>query len=603
MKPIFHHSLLAACIAAALPFSVAAAEPVRQPQVLVTATRHAQSADEALASVTVLTRADIEASQAPDLISLLSRQAGVDIARTGGPGSASTLFLRGTNANHTLVLVDGIRVNSTGQGVFDFAHLPLDQIERIELVRGPRAALWGSDAIGGVLHIFTRDPAAASVRLRGGRYGRAEGSAALGRRGERGGFGLTAGYGRLRGFSATNEDSFSFDPDDDGYRNRSLSLRGDTALGHQRLGFHALATDADVEFDRGETAARNASGGLTLGGALGTHWSHLLSLGHAREDLDTPAFGSRFESRRHNADWVHHFAVGPGALNAGLNWQHESGLSLSQFSGVVIDRVRTTRAGFLGYAGRAGAQDFEAALRHDHNSQFGGATTGNAAWGWRFTDDLRVRLAWGQGFRAPNFNELYHPGFGGGLFAGNPALRPERSRSIEAGLDWTPGDSQRLGLSAYRSRVRDLISFSGANFQAINIARAEIDGAELEYGLLRGGWQFDGSLTWQDPVNAITGQRLLRRAARKANASLGYRFDGGIELALDGQFVSDREDVGGRLSGYGLAHLRLGWELAPAWRLEARIENLFDRDYTVVRGYNTPGRNLMVTLGWHPAQR
>lgn len=607
MKPIFRCSLIAASIAAALSVSLPAdaadaAGPVRQPQVLVTATRHAQSVDAALASVTVLTREDIEASQAPDLIALLSRLAGVDVARTGGPGSASTLFLRGTNATHTLVLVDGIRVNSTGQGVFDFAHLPLDQVERIELVRGPRAALWGSDAIGGVMHVFTRDPAATSVRLRAGSYGRAEASASFGQRGERGGFGVTAGAGRLRGFSATNEDNFSFDPDDDGYRNRNLSLRGDAAIGSQRLGFHAIATDADVEFDRGETAARNASGGFTLGGALGANWSHLLSLGHAREDLDTPAFGSRFESRRHNADWVHNLALGHGMLNAGLNWQHETGLSVSSLRGVLIDRVRTQRAGFLGYAGSAGAHDFEAALRHDDNSQFGTASTGSAAWGWRFADDLRLRLSWGQGFRAPNFNELYHPGFGGGLFAGNPALQPERSRSLEAGLAWTPADGQRLGLSAYRSHVRDLVSFSGANFQAINIARARIDGAELEYSLARGAWQFDSTLTWQDPINADTGQRLLRRAARKANASLGYRFDGDIALSLDGQWASSREDVGGALPGYGLTHLRLSWPLARDWRLHLRVENLLDRDYTLLRGYSTPGRNLTVTLDWQPGR-
>lgn len=601
MKPIFRHSLVAAGIATTLSVSLPghAAEPALQPEVLITATRHAQSVDEALASVTVLTRADIEASQAPDLIALLGREAGVDIARTGGPGSASTLFLRGTNANHTLVLVDGIRVNSTGQGVFDFAHLPLDQIERIELVRGPRAALWGSDAIGGVLHIFTRDPAGTALRLRAGSYGRAEASAAFGHGGGRADLGVTVGHGRLRGFSATNADSFGFHPDNDGYRNRNLGLRAITAIGNHRLGFHALATDADVDFDQGRTAARNVSGGLTLAGTPGARWSHVLSLGHAREDLDTPAFGARFESRRHNADWVNTLALGSGTLDLGLNWQRETGLSLSSFAGTVIDRHRHNAAGFAGYSGRYGAHTIEAALRHDRNSQFGGATTGSAAWGWRFADDLRLRLSWGQGFRAPNFNELYHPGFGG-MFAGNPTLQPERSRSVEGGLEWLAGDGQSLGLSAYRSHVRDLVSFSGANFQAINIARARIDGVELDYRLDRGGWRFESNLTWQDPANADTGQRLLRRAERKLNASLAYRFAPGPELALDGQYVSARGDVGGELPAYALAHLRLGWNASAAWRVEARIENLFDRDYTLTRGYNTPGRNLLLTLGWTP---
>lgn len=598
MKPTVRFSILAASIAATLSFSTFATEAVRQPEVTVTATRHALSVDEALADVTVITRAEIEASQAPDLIDLLARQTGVDVTRTGGPGAANALFLRGTNSNHTLVLVDGIRVNSASQGVFDFAHLPLHQIERIELVRGPRAALWGSDAIGGVLHIFTRDPAGTAVRLRGGSYGRADGSVAVGTHGERGGFGVSVGHTRVRGFSATNPDNFSFDPDDDGYRNRNVSLRGSTAVGAQTLGFSAIATDADVEFDRGETFARNASGGLTLAGALAGQWDHVLSLGHARENLETPAFGNAIESRRRSADWLHTVRGEAGVLNFGLNWQHESAVSTSSFSGLVYDRTRTNRAGFTGYTGRVGTHEFEAALRRLDDSQFGNATVGNAGWGWRFGDAARLRLTWGEGFRAPNFNELYHPGFGGGFFAGNPELNPERSHSVEAGFDWTPAGSHRLRLSSYRTRVRDLIAFAGVNSRAINITRAEIDGAELEHQWQGEAWSWRGGLTWQDPVNADTGAPLLRRAKHKADASLGYRFDGGLELGLDGHYAGQRPDIGGDLPAYATADLRLGWPLGAHWRLEARVENLFDRDYTLVRGYNTPGRSGLVSLSW-----
>jgi vitamin B12 transporter len=211
----------------------------------------------------------------------------------------------------------------------------------------------------------------------------------------------------------------------------------------------------------------------------------------------------------------------------------------------------------------------------------------------------RVRLSWGEGFRAPNFNELYYPDSGYG-YAGNPDLRPESSRTWEAGLEFEPAAGQRLGLSAYRSRVRDLIAFAAPlTNNAININRAELEGVELEYRVERGGWNAGGNLAWQDAVNASTGAALLRRADRKAHVDLGYRFGNGLELALDGDYVSDRPDFGARLDAYSLLHLRLALPLGPAWRLEARLENLTDRDYEMVSGYNTPGRSGVLSLVWN----
>lgn len=602
MTPVFRTTALCAAISLSLVPAARAQDAATLDTIQVTATRIERPLDEALASVTVLTRADIEASQAPDLIDLLGRQAGVDIARTGGPGSASTVFLRGGNANHALVLVDGIRVGSTGQGVFDFAHLPLEQIERIEIVRGPRAALWGSDAIGGVIHIFSRDPSAPSARLSGGSYGRVGGSAGAGFGDATRGFGFTAGYERLRGFSATNPDAvFSHDPDDDGYHNRNLSLRGRTTLGSQVLGFTAIGTQGDVEFDQGVTDARNTSGGITLGGDLTERWTHQLTVGHAREDLDTiGAFSNSFQSRRTSLDWVNSLKVGADArLNLGVNWQDEDGESSTAFSGPLFDESRTSQAVFAGYGGSFGAHVLDFSLRRDDSNQYGGATTGNAAWGWNLSEALQVRLSWGEGFRAPNFNELYYPDGGFG-YAGNPDLRPESSETWEAGLAYRPAQGHQVGLSAYRSRVRDLIAFAAPlTNNAININRAELEGVELEYRYTQGGWNLGGNLTWQDAVDAATNAPLLRRADRKAHVDLGYRFGNGLELGLDGDYVSERADFGADLDAYALAHLRLAWQFNPAWRLEARVENLTDRDYALAYGYNTPGRSGVVSLVWN----
>jgi vitamin B12 transporter len=601
LKTIAIRSALCAAIASCLSPAVQASDLATLDTVQVTSHRIERPREQALASVTILTRREIEQSQAPDLIDLLGRQVGVDIARTGGPGSASTVFLRGGNSNHSLVLIDGIRVGSTGQGVFDFAHLPLDQIERIEIVRGPRAAFWGSDAIGGVIHIFTRDPSTPAARLAGGSYGRAEASASAGMGDDVRGLGVTAGYQRLSGFSATNPDvSFGYDPDDDGYRNRNLSLRGRSAVGTQLLGFTAISTDADTDFDQGQTNARNTSAGVTLGGDLREGWGHQLTAGHAREDLDTvSSFSNQFQSRRNSVDWIHTLDAGANAsVNVGVNWQRETGGSSNVFSGQLFDRSRTSQAGFASYGGQFGEHTVDLSLRRDHSNQFGGATSGNAAWGRTLGERTRVRLTWGEGFRAPNFNELYFPDSGFG-FAGNPDLQPEVSETWEAGLEFTPARGHLLGLSAYRSRVRDLVAFAApVTNNAININRAELEGVEAEYRFDRDGWLVAGNFTWQDAINATTGNPLLRRAERKAHAGVGYRWDNGLELGLDGDYVSERADFGATLPSFALAHVRLSWAFAPGWRVEGRLENLTDRDYALVNGYNTPGRSGVVSLVW-----
>ncbi len=580
----------------------------------VTATRHAQTVDDALASVSVITRSEIERSPAVDLIGLLAQQAGVDVSRTGGAGQSSTVFLRGANSNQTLVLIDGVRVASTGQGVFDFAHLPLDQIERIEIVRGPRAAFWGSDAIGGVIQIFTRTPQAFAVRAEAGSYGLRGGSVSVGTpAGSDSHFGITLGDERVRGFSATNPGNlYSYNPDNDGYRNRNLSLRGSTPLGTQTLGISAIHTDALVQFDAGvppygiaapSTAARNTSGGLTLTGAIASHWSQALTLGAAREDLDTPAFGNRSASRRTSLDWVNTLTgIAGGTLTFGGNWQRERGVSINLFDNPVIDYARTRNdlAGFLGYGAGFGSQRIELAVRHDHNSQFGGATTGSAAWGWQLNPATKLRASWGQGFRAPSFNELYSPGFGG-VFAGNPSLRPERSHSLEAGLEFTPAAAHRFTVSVWRTRVSNLIAFDGPNFDAVNIARADLDGAELGYRYHVGQWSAGTSITVQNPRDATTGDPLLRRPKRKLAADLRYDFGNGIDLAIDGLAASARKDYGDvNLHSYALLNLAMGWNIDPGWRLEGRLGNLFDAGYELAQGYNTPGRNVQFNLIWRP---
>lgn len=570
--------------------------------IVVTATRSPTPIARGLAAITVLDRTAIEQAQAPDLIDLLARQAGIDVSRTGGPGSLSTLFLRGGNSNHTLVLIDGVRVNSVQQGQYDFANLPLDRVERIEIVRGPRAALWGSDAIGGVIQIFTRDPGQRGAQLRFGRYDRSEAAMQWGVSGERGSFGIGGGVQDAEGYNVSTPRSFSFDPDRDGFRNRHLSLGGRTTLGTQAIGVNLLSTVADVEFDRGLTESHSVSGGATMGGPLADRWSHSLALGQAREDLKTiSSFGSRFESRRRSVDWLHDLALTERqALLFGLNHMDEDAVSRNATNAVVYDRGRRNTGLFTAWRGEFGGQQWDVAARRDDNSQFGQTTTAQAAWGLAFRDGWRLRTSWGQGFRAPNTNELYSPGFGG-FFAGNPGLAPERSRSTEIGLGWQ-GTGGSIDLSAYRSRVTDLIAFTGPTFRATNINEAHLDGIELDGRWTLGIVGLRGNLGWQQAENATTGTALLRRAPRKAALGVDVPATAGLRFGLDATAVSRRQDFDGPLGGYARLDLRAEADLGPAWVLRARLENLLDRRYTLASGFNTPERSLLVELAWRPGR-
>ncbi|MEO6173318.1 MAG: TonB-dependent receptor, partial [Arenimonas sp.] len=374
--------------------------------VQVTGNRSELAIKKSLAAVTVITRAEIEQSQAPDVADLLSQQTGFDITRSGGAGSLVSIFTRGSNSNHTLILIDGVRVNTAMQGSFDISNLPIALIERIEIVRGPRAALWGSDAIGGVIQIFTRK-AKQFVELRAGSYGRAEVDAGFSVGDEENNFGAVLGYGRLSGFSATNSAAWGFDLDNDGYRNRHLLLRGQAALGNQRLSAFALAIKADVEFDQGETDQDVRQIGLNLSGDISDRWQHSLSLSRSYEKLDTPDYDNIFGSRRLSLDWVNTIDLNEqNRLNLGVNWSRENGYN-EDFGSTTIDQTRRNTGLFASWYGDFSVNRFELAVRHDDNSQFGNKTTAQAAWGIQFNDDLRLRASWGQGFRAPNFNELY----------------------------------------------------------------------------------------------------------------------------------------------------------------------------------------------------
>jgi vitamin B12 transporter len=579
---------------------VVADEAKLQPEVIVTATRVAQTVDDTLADVSIISRQDIEASATRDISDLLRLQAGIDIARTGGPGGQTSVFLRGTNNNHVLVLVDGVRVSSLNTGALTWETLPLAVVERIEIVRGPRASYWGSDAIGGVIQIFTRKLSGPRAALGYGRYGDAKADAGFGRRNEHGGYSVQIGARDVDGFPSQNENGFGFEDKDHGLRNRHFAARADRHWGDQAIEGAWTRSQGTAEFAGGASDFTEQALHARWSGSIRPDWQQRLNIGHASEDYETPAFFTRYRSRRDSIGWQNEVALSSSQrLVLGVDHLREQGENRDTFSDTATYRESRHNTGvYAGWQTTRQAFDSDLSLRVDDNSLFGRQTTGSVAAGWHFSEALRAYLSYGHGFRGPTLNEQYSPGFGG-LFAGNPELEPERSRSGELGLEWTPSAGQRIKAQLYSTRIRNLISFSGTDFRAENVARARIRGAELGYERRLGEWQVASSLTWQRARNEDTDTDLLRRPRQKTSASIDRGFGPHIKAGIEVLRSGPRSDVGGiRLPGYALVNLRASWLLSRQWRLAARIENLTDRDYELAYGYNTPGRSGFVEIVW-----
>ncbi len=597
-KPMFRPSLLSVSILAAFAAPASALDIVEQPDVVVTASGVSQTVDSVLADVSIITRQDIDASVARDTSDLLRLQAGVDIARTGGPGSQTSVFLRGTNSNHVLVLVDGVRAAALGTGAFTWETLPLDTIERIEIVRGPRASYWGSDAIGGVIQIFTRKLDGARVSLGYGSDNDRKATAGYGARGDAGGFAVQFGWRATDGFPSQNENGFGYEPKDHGFENHYATISGDARVGTQTLSGSITRSEGDVEFAGGDSSFTQQVISGVLEGALGAQWQHRLQLGNTREDYETPAYFSLYRSRRDSIGWRHDVAIADNQrIVAGVDHVREEGDNRGSY----VEKRDNTGL-HLGWIGSFGAIDTDLAVRHDDNSEFGTATTGSGALGWRFGDAARAYASYGQGFRAPTLNEQFSPGFGG-FYAGNPALDPEKSRNAEVGVEFTPAEGQRFKVNVFSNRVRNLISFTGVDFQAENVARAKIRGSELAYDGRFGDWNLGATFTWQDPRNEDTDTLLLRRAKQKASVVADYRLGEAGTVGAEVLYAGTRDDVGGiGLPSYTLLNLRTSWRLAADWTLAARVENATDRDYELAYGYNTPGRTGFVEVTWSPAK-
>ena len=609
-------ALASTCGAATAQDSPASVEDL--DSIVVTATRTAQTQDETLASVSVVERGDIERLQPASMPDLLRGLPGVSIANSGGPGKQASLFLRGTESDHVLVVIDGVRVGSATAGITALQDIPVEQIERIELVRGPFSSLYGSEAIGGVLQVFTRRPKGsfapqASVSL--GSDGFHRESLGFSGRGEHGWGSLvlaheeTDGFDSCRGFGAPLfVGCFADEPDRDGYRNDSATLRGGVSIGDAlELEAHALAVDARVDFDGfyngslnrqrvyGTRVAYAASDAITLNARVSRS-------DDLTDNFSNDVFMTNFDTRRDQASLQADVEAGPGLLTMGYDWLRDRVDSTEAFA--VESRVR--RALFGQWQQGFGKHALQASLRRDDDDQFGGQTTGSALWGLEVTDALRLTASYGTAFKAPTFNDLYYP------FSGNPDLQPETSRSFELGLrgELANGDWR---VNAFQTDVDDLIVFDsgfitpGTPFGAPrNIEQARIRGVELSGNTTLAGWTLAGSASWIDARNETSGvfegNDLPRRAPRTARIDLDRSFDaaslGATVAGASGRYDNAANST--RMGGYGTTDLRFGYRFTPAWQLQFALRNVFDKRYETVAYYNQSGREWQATLRYSP---
>jgi len=569
-----------------------------KPDLVVTPSRMTEPLGETLASVSVITREDIELSVAEDLFELLRLQPGVDIVRSGGPGAQTSVFLRGSNSNHVLVLIDGVRVSSSNTGAYTWEQLPVNQVERIEVVRGPRGSIYGSDSIGGVIQVFTRSSPDPYARLTGGSFGTTEFEGGLGYEGERTRLSFNAGYREVDGFSSQNPDGFSYHPDDDGFKGVNLGIKGSADTDYGSWHFNLLALDNESEFDQGDSDARQFVTSLEFQSSFSPSWQYQVLGGYVDDELESDFgfFTTDFQSTRFNFSWQNQLATGElGNLSFGLDYYQEKGKS--QFS---WDESRHNTGLFASYDQYFSSLHLQIGGRLDDNSRFGTELTGQIAAGYDFNDSWQLSGSYGSAFRGPNLSEQFSPGFGG-LFSGNPDLEPESSTSGELALRWRHDSAGTFSAAVYRTDIEDLIAFTGINFQAINIAQARLEGLELGYSIAWNSWLLHANATFQNTQDRSSGESLLRRPDEKGSITLDHKFANGSWLGLEWFVSGERNDFGGiKLDGYSLFNLRAGWLLSPAWRLELRGDNLLDEDYEPAFGFNSPGKSFYLSLAWMP---
>jgi vitamin B12 transporter len=569
---------------------------------VVTANRTPTRVDSLVSDVTVIERADIEKMAGQTLTEVLVRAAGVQMATNGGRGKSGNIFIRGTESRHTILLIDGVRYGSATAGTPAWSGLPLDAIERIEVLKGPGSSLYGSDGVGGVVQIFTRKGRegfhpSAFVTLGSDSYSQA----GVGLSGGRGGVTYSIDASSLSdgGFSSTNPtvQFGNHNPDRDPLRQRSLNTSLGVALGGDwKLDLGALYSEGTNHYDDGpgrDTRDAFTSQVYRVGasGRVVSGWKTQVQVSQSKDfarSIVASALPSHFGTTQNQLLWQNDIDTPLGVVLAGAERLEQKVDSTTAYT----VRERAINSAFLGLNGEAGAHSWQLNLRGDRNSQFGDSTTGFAGYGYRITPALRAHVSHGTSFVAPSFNQLYFPSFG------TPTLQPEEGRSTDVGVSWTQA-GHTVKLVVFDNKIRGFIT-PGPN--PSNVTRARIEGWSLDYEGNIGDLLLRASYEDLQPRNAANGRKLSRRSDLQATFGADYAVGAwkfGTTLLHVGKRFDDTANTF-ELKEYTTLDLHADYAVSKNWTVQTQLRNVGDEDYQTVRGYNQPGRGVFVTLRWAP---
>ena len=602
---------------ASLPGHSAAQSVAQLDQVVVTATRIPTPITEVIADVSVIDRSVLDQAGQTSLRDVLAQLPGVQLSSNGGYRALSSIFLRGASAAQTLILVDGIRIGSATAGGAALENMPLERIERIEILRGAASALYGPDAVGGVIQIFTRDASdtpQGAAHAGVGSDGQRQIGASL--RGRTGVLGYSLGGSREKGKGISvisNSVSGNFNPDADGFDVSSVdaSLKAQLSAQHSvSLGW--LRSEMDYQFDG--TAYPNPLGlnrlttdawarpalqqfHLSWDAQWLPTWKSSLKLGRSDDDsvsdylraTDGAPNGSfAFNTKRRQLSWQNELALADDVLTLLLEHRSEA---VDSSTGYTV-KSRDINAMMFSYALNRANWNALAVLRRDDNSQFGGFNNWALSGGYKLNPNLRAVASLGTSFQAPSFNQLYYPGFG------NPVLQPQQNRATELGLKYQQGKASASAL-LYHNEIEGFITPVTNEQSSLAVLR----GFTLALQNQHGDTVYSASYDYADPRTQPNALRFVRVARHVMN--LQARHQGGA-LGWFGElrFSSHREDnnlsFSGRdvLAGYGLLNLGVDWKISPKLNLLARLNNVTDTQYMLANSYQMPGRNLFVSLHW-----
>ncbi|MCA0917378.1 MULTISPECIES: TonB-dependent receptor domain-containing protein [Halomonas] len=575
--------------------------------VVVSATLAPRTASQSLSSVSVIDQQALERRDPVSIVDALRGQPGVDISTNGSFGKQASVYLRGTGSSSTVMMIDGIRLRSATNGGPGWQYLEPRMFERIEVVRGPRGTLYGADAVGGVVQLFTDSPdeqgPTPSIEVGGGSFNTQRASASLS--GRDGGTSYQLSATRLDSDGTEIRDG----GDDKGYDNTS----GLVSLSHTfdsgtRLGFLGLRASGNSEYEGGDSDYVQQVAGVYAEVPMTEDWSSRLTLSEARDELEDhaeptafgPATTTMFDTETRTLRWDNSVRLGAHEVVAGAEYLEDKVDSTTDYEETSRDNVAVFAQALMDF------QPFsvQAGLRHDDNEAFGEEVTGHLALGYELDPSHTLRASYGTAFRAPTFNELYFPGYG------NSDLDPEDSETYELGLRGQY-DLWFWDLAVYQTNVDDLIASEqrGTRFAPFNVNEARIRGVELAAGVELDQWSLAASAAYTDPEDRDTGKQLIRRASQTlrvdADRQLGDWNLGASFVAQDHRYNDVNNDQ--RLAGYGTLDLRAGWAFAPDWKANLTLENVFDREYATSRAsafqggwdYENPGRAAYLSVGFN----